>query len=423
VLGGGLVALVLVAGVWLAWKKPDPFAHPRHARIMFSDAGALAAVGADVRVAGTPVGKVTGRHRAGNAALVDVELSSGAPALHADASAELRPRLAFEGTAFVDLHPGSPAAPPLGDATIPLARTRVYVPLDRVLRIANQETRARLRGTIDGLALALEPRARRAVRGTLGRAPALLRDLESTARAAQGPGEGALRRAVAVFATTAHAVAARDAELAPLARAAARTAAALHVDGGAPLRRALDELPATAASLAVGGAALDATLARLAPLARMLVPGARALAPTLASVRPLLREGANALVGARPLLADVRAGLRASAPAARPARTLLRALAPTLAVLRDSLLPALRRNGALGLPAYDAFLNMFEGGGGSSRFFQTPAQGGSMGAGHFMRFGFRFLTGIGAPLPPCTLLQEADPALAAAASKAGACTP
>ena len=73
------------------------------------------------------------------------------------------------------------------------------------------------------------------------------------------------------------------------------------------------------------------------------------------------------------------------------------------------------------MPAYLSFLNLFEGGGGASRPFQTLAQN-PRGAGHFMRFGFRFLTGAGAPLPPCALLRRADPQLADQLAQAGGCT-
>jgi hypothetical protein len=40
-----------------------------------------------------------------------------------------------------------------------------------------------------------------------------------------------------------------------------------------------------------------------------------------------------------------------------------------------------------------------------------------------MRFGLRFLTGVGLPLPPCSLLGKVAPALAATLAAAGACTP
>src|SRR4051795_1964084 len=111
---------------------------------------------------------------------------------------------------------------------------------------------------------------------------------------------------------------------------------------------------------------------------------------------------------ARPVLADARRALDAGAVAAAPAARLLRATTPSLELLDRSLLPALRAPTAvLHVPAYLAFLNLFEGGGGASRPFQTLSDS-PRGAGHFMRFGFRFLTGAGAPLPPCTLLAKAD---------------
>lgn len=78
----------------------------------------------------------------------------------------------------------------------------------------------------------------------------------------------------------------------------------------------------------------------------------------------------------------------------------------------------------LGIPSYLSFFNMFEGGGGASQPFQTPTdakQPIQMGVGHFMRFFFRFMSGAGWPLPPCTLLATANPQLAAAAAADGVC--
>src|SRR3954468_17833508 len=172
-LRGALIAAALVALVALAWQRPNPFAHHREARAVFADVGPLAVVGADVRVAGTKVGEVTGKRRVGDAAEVTMRLDEQAGVLHADATAELRPRLAFEGTAFVDLHPGSPGAPALGGRPIALRRTQTFVSLERVLRLADAPTRARLRGATGGLRHALAPRA---LNGTLAAAPALLRD-------------------------------------------------------------------------------------------------------------------------------------------------------------------------------------------------------------------------------------------------------
>ncbi|PTL54269.1 MlaD family protein [Paraconexibacter algicola] len=425
-LRGALVALLLVAGVLLAWLRPNPFADPTEVRAVFADAGALQLIGAEVRMAGTPVGRVTGKRRVGAVAEVTMELDDAAGTVRRDATAQLRPRLAFEGTAFIDLQPGGPRSAPLGDGVLPLARTTTFTSLDTVLRLADAPTRARVRGTAAGLARALEPGARAAVNRLLGDAPALLRDTAWVTEAAQGPRPAALQRTVTQLATTTSALAARERDLAPLMRDTAATAAALRgrvATGRAALRRTIAALPATAVALRDGGRRLDGTVARLQPVAAALRPGARRLAPTLRTARPLLRDASSALVAARPLVADLRVALPAGRRAATPTRRVLRTTTPTLRTLDATLLPALLRETGLGIPAYRAFLNMFAGGGGASRAFQTPAQGGSTGAGHFMRFGFRFLTGIGLPAAPCTLLERLRPELADAFATAGACTP
>jgi hypothetical protein len=92
------------------------------------------------------------------------------------------------------------------------------------------------------------------------------------------------------------------------------------------------------------------------------------------------------------------------------------ALSPTLQTLQSTLLSALEAKTDLGTPAYLAFLGLFAGGGGASRPF------GLDGQGHFMRFGLRFLTGLGLPLPPCSLLAAVSPAVATALEGVGGCT-
>src|SRR3954469_2700685 len=111
---GALVLVAAVAGALLAWQRPDPFSGERTVRALFADAGGIAPVGAEVRMAGTPVGKVTDRERRGDLALVTMKIDGGAGPIHRDATAALRPRLMFEGTAYVDLTAGSPTAPELG---------------------------------------------------------------------------------------------------------------------------------------------------------------------------------------------------------------------------------------------------------------------------------------------------------------------
>jgi phospholipid/cholesterol/gamma-HCH transport system substrate-binding protein len=413
---GLAVVLGLLAAATLLWQRPDPLADHTTVRAIVDDASGLAPVGAEVRVAGTKVGVVEGRRRVGDDAELELRLDGDRVGeVHRDATAALRPRLAFEGTAYVDLTPGSPGAPALGGRPIPRAQTTTYVPLADVLTILDRDGSRALQGTLAGLRDTLTAPAPDALGRTLRTAPGLTATLGRTARAARGPHAVELRGAVRGFAATARAVAARPADLPALTDDTATTARALQTAGGAPLDAALARLPATTRRLQTGGRALARTVRTLQPLARDLRPGARALTPALRTTRPLLRQASPTLRHATPVLADLRSGLDSARGAARPTRQVLHALTPTLNTLDGSLLGALERKTTLGTPAYVAFLGLFAGGGGASAPFDQD--------GHFMRFGFRFLTGLGLPLPPCALLQSAAPAVGQVLESAGACTP
>lgn len=416
-----VLALVIVA---VGVLKPRPFNGDRTVHVDVADASGIGVVGEEVRMAGTPVGRIAGVDRVGDHARLTLKLGKEAGALHRDATAELRPHLAFEGTAYLDLHPGSPGAGDLGDATIPLSRTRVYVPLDTALRAFDPSTRAATRATVRELRDVLARGGGAGLQATLRRTPALTRALGPAALAAQGPHGTELTGALRGLARTTDAVARRRADLVPLTRSAARTFAAFDADQGAALDGTLAALPPALAALDRGGVSLEGIVDRLDPLARELRPGLAALRPSLDTARPLVRSLGPALTRATPLVADLRGAIRSGA-AARPATArLLDALDPSTTLLDASLLPALHApTKKLGLPAYLSFLNMFAGGGGASRPFQTGSEPGAMGAGHFMRFGFRFITGMGAPTPPCSLLAKANPQLAQAFSDAGGCTP
>jgi ABC-type transporter Mla subunit MlaD len=411
---GVLVVLGALAAVFLAVQRPDPFSGDRTVRALFADAAGIAPVGAEVRMAGTAVGRITGRERQGDAALVTMTVQDEAGALHRDATAELRPRLMFEGTAYVELTAGSPGEPLLGDATLPLANTRVAVSLADTFDLLGPAPAQALHADARELRRTLSPAARASLRGTLALAPGLLRDAADTSEAALGPHGNDLAEAVRGAARVAGAVAERRDDLVPLAASAARTAAAPEAG---PLAAAIDRLPAAVAGLRDGGRSLATTVQRLHTLADAAVPGARRLAPTLQTVRPLLREALPVVHAARPFVADADAALRWARTAAGPAEGAIDAVTPALAVLTGGLLSALERKTSLGTPAYIAFMGLFAGGGGASRPFSDDGRL----SGHFMRFGFRFLSGAGSPAPPCTLLESASAPLADAVNAIGGC--
>jgi ABC-type transporter Mla subunit MlaD len=252
------------------------------------------------------------------------------------------------------------------------------------------------------------------MQSALRAAPALMRSAAPVAAAARGSHSRELREAITGLAATTRAVAGQAGALPEVEDSSAQTAQALT---GTALDSSLAKLPAVTARVRDTAGALHGAIAELTPLAADLRPAAAQLAPTIARVKPLLSAAKPALAGAGPLIRNLRAGLD-PAPAYAPAvSAAMAATAPTLSTANDSLLPALAKPTSLGTPAYLAFLGLFAGGGGASRPFGVDGQG------HFMRFGLRFLTGAGQPLPPCSLLAKVNQQLADQLSNAGGCTP
>src|SRR4051794_32877618 len=337
-------ALLLAALALLAvglWKRPDPFARHTVVRAVVPDAAGLARIGADVRVAGTPVGKVDGVRRARGGAELTLRLDRSVGTIHRDATAALRPRLIFEGTAYVELTLGSPSAPARGDR--PLRRTSTYVPIADAPRVLAARGRANLRATAAGLAAAARGTTPADTNALLREAPALVRDGGAVAAAARGPHGTELRAAVAGLARSAGAVASRAGDLAPAADAARATADAVTGAQQDAFDASLARMPAAIARVRTGGAAAARTLAGLDPLVRDLVPAAQRLRPALAAARPLLRATAPAPRSAQPLLADAARLLQAAPAAAAATRPALDALSSPVERLNGGLLDALEK--------------------------------------------------------------------------------
>jgi ABC-type transporter Mla subunit MlaD len=414
---GALALLGAVLATVLLWQRPDPFVSRETVRADITDADGLAPIGADVRVAGTPVGKVTAVKRAGSVARLTLTLDSDAGVVHRDATIALRPRLMFEGTAYVELKLGSPAAAPLGGAVLPATHSSTYVPLEDALSVLRARTRGNVRTLARTAAGLLRPPATLQLRQTLASAPALETGTAVVARAARGPHAVELRTAVSSLAHVASAVAAQSPALGATLGEAASTSAALDTASGQPLDQAIAALPATAANLNTGATAAASVVGRLQALVPVLQPGVGELTPTLAAIRPVMRRATPVLTAFSPLLEQIQTALAGAQRGASPALAAIGALRPTPEIFKRTLLSALEHRTDLGTPAYLAFLGLFAGGGGASRPF------GAGGQGHFMRFGLRFLTGAGQPLPPCSLLANLSPSLAAELEAAGGCTP
>ena len=357
-LGIGTIAVIAVAIV-IAALRPDPFTDRQTIWAKFDNVNGLGSIDRDVRVAGVNEGEIGDVMRIGDDALVELDVDSEIP-VHADAQVALRPHTLFEGSAFVDLHPGSPSAPLLGDgATIPRRQTRVYVSFDEALRVLRPPVREHLRelvrvgaeatadGSIDGL--------QRTLRG----APELTRELGPTARALRGSGGDELAHAIRGTATTVTELARRESSLAPLAQRTNRTLAALETDGAGPLDRALAELPGPLETLRDRGQLLSALIDRTAELSVELRPALRELAPALRELRPILAEATPAARRAVPLVHAIGTVMRRATSAAPAFERLLTILRPGQRLLEKHVLPALHRKSRLGLPTYLQLISAF----------------------------------------------------------------
>jgi phospholipid/cholesterol/gamma-HCH transport system substrate-binding protein len=150
VTAGAILVAVLVLVSYFGFTKHIPFTHGFRLQAVFETSNNVRP-GSPVRIAGVNVGKVKKVERAGtsDAAVVTMELDDKALPIHKDATMKIRPRIFLEGNFFVDLKPGSPSAPKLGDNDrIPMTQTSAPVQLDQVLTSLQYDARTDLQDVL-----------------------------------------------------------------------------------------------------------------------------------------------------------------------------------------------------------------------------------------------------------------------------------
>jgi phospholipid/cholesterol/gamma-HCH transport system substrate-binding protein len=141
----GVIAVAVIAVVvFFAFNKGNPFSSPYELNAVFESANNLG-VNSPVRTAGVDVGKVKEVEPMGDGsglAKVRMEIYDKGLPIKRDATLKIRSRLFLEGNYFVDLRPGSPSAPELGDGgTIPPSQTAFPVQFGQVLQALQSDTR------------------------------------------------------------------------------------------------------------------------------------------------------------------------------------------------------------------------------------------------------------------------------------------
>jgi len=303
---GLIMVVVLAIASYVAFTKQVPWGGGTEFKAVFNSAQNLRP-NSPVRIAGVEVGKVTAIEPVGgdiapteegeigavqSGALVTMELDEDGLPLHEDAQFKLRPRLFLEGNLFVELRPGSPAAPVVDpDYTFPPQQTSNTVQLDEILTgVLQADTRANLQVFLDqfGKALIDEGGAKslqvlnraspdafkftsQVNQALLGENPhdlsELIGNLDRVIRGL-GRNEGALQGLVTNLRITTGSFAAQD----------------------VALERAIAELPNTLDAGQNAFASLNESFPPTRAFAREALPGVRTTPETLAAATPLLRQ-------------------------------------------------------------------------------------------------------------------------------------
>jgi phospholipid/cholesterol/gamma-HCH transport system substrate-binding protein len=154
--------LIFTLGPYLAFTKHVPFTgYGYELKATFANSANIS-VNSPVRIAGVDIGKVIETSSDGETSTVTFTVEGKGRPIHADAYAQIRPRIFLEGNFFIDLDPGSPSAAEMdsGD-TIPVSRTSITVQLDEILTALQSPVRADLSRLLEGFgdALTREPSA------------------------------------------------------------------------------------------------------------------------------------------------------------------------------------------------------------------------------------------------------------------------
>ncbi|MGH3610642.1 MAG: MlaD family protein, partial [Pseudonocardiaceae bacterium] len=290
-----VMLLALFAVIFYAFNQGLPFV-PRFTISALVRNSVNVRAGDPVRIAGVDVGAVSGVAPAGDATRITFTLSSNGLPVHRDATLRIRDRLFLEGSYYLDLDPGTPAAPTLADGgRIPLAQTSSPVQFFQVLSTFDIAARANLKTLVAQLAAGFGPGrgislaasgAAGLRRVTRSLKPALS-DAAVVTRALRGTQPGDVGRLLSSAAEVTGTLGASSAQLAGLVTGLDVSSRALVASDGA-LAASISGLDQT---LRVAPRALHAIDHTLPPVQRL----AQALDPSLKVAPPLLR-GLNTAV-------------------------------------------------------------------------------------------------------------------------------
>jgi ABC-type transporter Mla subunit MlaD len=236
-----------------------------------------------------------------------MELKKDALPIHKDATMKIRPRIFLEGNYFVDIRPGTPSSPTLGDGDrIPITQTATPVQLDQILDALDENTRQGLKDVLNGYGTALtykpsaaddrtqDPSVRgqtaaQALNDSLKNGPDALKGAAVVNSALLGTQPGDLRKLVSSFGKVAGALDRNEAQLQDLITNFNTTMAALASQEG-NLRASIRELGPTVESADRAFASLNAAFPPTRAFAREILPGVRETPATINASFPWIDQ-------------------------------------------------------------------------------------------------------------------------------------
>ncbi|WP_243770161.1 MlaD family protein [Amycolatopsis acidicola] len=285
-----LVLAVVTSYISLTADQGLPGMPKTVVRAAFGDVGSLTS-GADVRQNSVRIGRVASVEEVNGLPQVTMELDGSQP-VYRNARAAIWDQSALSQK-FVELLPGDPSAPPLGDGVIPAQANENSSDISRLFDVLDDPTRAATTSAVRELGDGMAGHSRD-LHDLLGALPSLLNDtgVVSTALASK---EADLPALLASADRLAGRFSGRDNDLSTLVTQLDQTLQAVDVDGGGPLTQVLDKAPDL---LRHGTAAADSLTQPLADAREAVTDlrsGAKALGDATPDFRGVLREAPGTL--------------------------------------------------------------------------------------------------------------------------------
>jgi len=297
---------------WIVWSGGLPTGSDKYkVRAMVPSAVTLSA-GANVRMAGVSIGRVTDVERSGAAVDVGLEVDGKYGPFPADSRVGVRLR-SLVGENYLEVVPGSSNRTIADGGRMPLSRANDYVEIDEILSVLQGDTRKRTRALLEDLGATVGPRGRE-LNSLIEGASGVLDEGSNLAGLLDGD-RAAVARLIDNVGVLSRSVAARGSELRSFARDARGTFSAIARRDDA-LRSVVDELPATLRQARSTSTLLRSATGDVAPVLTNVAAAVDDLDPAIRRLGPAAREGrrlTRELSSAAPALTRVLGRLETTA--------------------------------------------------------------------------------------------------------------